>query len=180
MIERRRRSSGGSAAIVSVLVLAVVAAAAPASAAAPQFTPLTATVLAPPEPVEATDVRVHLVYEIQLLNKSPAAVDVQSLTARTDRNGTLLSLAGDQVPTLMTDVLGQPTRSLAAGQGGTLWLDVTLDRAQRVPRSIAHRLSVRATLPSGEGRTFTFDGARTRVSRRPAPVLAHRCVAARS
>jgi hypothetical protein len=35
-----------------------------------------------------------------------------------------------------------------------------------------HRLTVRATLPSGESRTFTFDGARTPVSPRPALALA--------
>jgi hypothetical protein len=65
------------------------------------------------------------------------------------------------------------TRSLAPGTGGTVWLDVALARARRVPRTLVHRLRVRADYPAPVGRrTFTFDTARTRVSRRPAVSIA--------
>ena len=42
-----------------------------------QFTPIRASVLAPPEPVVATDGRRHVVYEILVQNTTDASVDVQ-------------------------------------------------------------------------------------------------------
>ena len=153
-----------------VLVAALLALAAPAQAA-PQFTPLIATVLAQPAPVKGTDGRIHVVYEILLQNDAGVHVDVLSLAVRTGRGRPLLRVAGDQVPTVMTTFARQPTASLEASEGGKLWLDLVLRRARQVPSALVHRMSVRATL-GGETRDFTFDAARTRVTRRQAVSLA--------
>jgi hypothetical protein len=64
-----------------------------------------------------------------------------------------------------------PAATLPPAAGGTLWLDVVLRRGARVPRGLVHRISAGATLPRGVTRTFSFDGARTVVARRPAPAL---------
>jgi hypothetical protein len=71
----------------------------------------------------------------------------------------------------MSNVSREPTRSLGSGEGGRVWLDLSLRPRQRVPRALVHRLSVRAALPSGEARMFTFDAARTRVNQRRTPSL---------
>lgn len=78
-------------------------------------------------------------------------------------------MSGAQIPAVMTGVTRRPTSSLAAGTGGRLWLDVTPPRGTDVPRALVHRLSVSAS-PSA-GAALTFDGTRTRVRRRPTPVL---------
>src|SRR5215210_8087040 len=66
----------------AVVAIAVLVVGAPARAAIPQFTPITASVLAPPEPVRATDGRRHVVYEVLLRNTTEVSVDVQSLAVR--------------------------------------------------------------------------------------------------
>jgi hypothetical protein len=154
----------GAAVAIAVLVLAV-----PARAAIPQFTPLSATVIAPPDPVTGTDRRLHLVYEILLQNREAARVDVQSLDVRA-KGRTLLRFSAAQIPGVMTTA-SSATNSLAAGEGGTVWLDVTV-RGRQIPRALVHRLNVRTTAPSGESRTQTFNAARTPVRLRPALALA--------
>jgi hypothetical protein len=63
-----------------------------ASAAAPveQFTPVTASVVAPPQPVEASDGRRHLAYELLLINRSfnpPARATLRGLQVRAGGGG---------------------------------------------------------------------------------------------
>jgi Peptidase family M23 len=161
-IDRWPRALVGAVSMIAVLALA-----GPARAAIPQFTPLSASVLAPPEPVAGTDGRLHIVYEILLQNREAARVDVQSLAVRAPGGPTLLRFAAAQIAAVMTTA-SSSTNSLAAGEGGTVWLDVALRRGHRVPRTLVNRLGVRATFPGGESRTQTFDGARTPVSRRRA------------
>jgi murein DD-endopeptidase MepM/ murein hydrolase activator NlpD len=171
--QAKRRRSRGVRVVVSAGVLAatLLALAAPARAA-PQFTPLIATVLAQPAAVEGTDGRIHVVYEVLLQNNESVRVDVLSVAVRTGRGRPLLRVAGNEVPTVMTTSAKQPTASLEASQGGKLWFDLVLQRRRQVPRALVHRISVRATLADGQARTFTFYAARTRVDRRPAVMLA--------
>jgi hypothetical protein len=165
VVGRLPASIAAAVAVIAVLVLA-----APTRAAIPQFTPISASVLATPEPVLATDGRRHVVYELLVRNATDAPVDVLSLSVRA--NGRVLrEVAGAQLTAIMTTAQSHTT-TLAAGEGATIWMDVTLRRGRRIARALVHRLTVRATLPSGESRTLTFDGARTRVSARPAPALA--------
>jgi hypothetical protein len=132
-----------------------------ASAAAPQFTPVSAAVPSAPTPVAGSDGKRHLVYEVELHNGQPAAVEVLSLTVRGDGR----TLGAAELPAAMT-VAKRPTNTLAAGEQATVWLDVTLP-GRKVPRTLRHRLSVRAG-----SHTWTFDGALTRVDTRPAPAVA--------
>ncbi len=155
-----------SAAIAgAVVVIAVLVLAAPARAAIPQFTPISASVLAVPDPVIATDGRRHVLYEILVQNTTDASVNVLSL--RVSANGRVVRVfTGAQLTALMTTARSHTT-TLASGEGATIWMDLMLRRGRRVPRALVHRLTVRATLPSGQSRMLTFDGARTAVSERP-------------
>jgi hypothetical protein len=155
-----------------LVLLAALALASPARAAAPQFTPLVASVLAAPEPVRGTDGRMHVVYEILLQNDAGVPVDVQSLTVRTNGGGTLRSFTEAEIPAVMDTFSNAPTSSLAADAGGKFWLDLALAPSARIPRSLVHRISARATLPNTQSRTWVYDTARTRVNRRRALSIA--------
>jgi hypothetical protein len=175
--ERSRR--GGtrirSAALVTAsLVAAALALATSARAAPPRFTPLVASVDAAPQPVVATDGRVHLVYEISLLSWAGARIDVQSLAVRAQGGRTLLRVAGAEIPSVMTKtVLDEPTSSLEPRGAARLWLDVALRRGRPVPSALVHRLRVRVVPPPPIAPiTLSFDAARTRVRRRPAIAIA--------
>jgi hypothetical protein len=158
---------------VSACTLLVLGAFAFASTAhaAPQFTPMSASVVAAPQPVRGTDGRLHVLYEILLQNTAELRLDVQSLAVRAKGGGALLTVAGPAIPTVMTTVSGEPVSSLASGEGARVWVDLSLRRASQVPRALVHRLTVGAVLPGGEARTVSFDAARTRVNRRRAPSL---------
>ena len=142
-----------------------------AAHAAPQFTPMSASVVAAPQLVRGTDGRLHVVYEILLQNTAPLRLDVQSLAVRAKGGRTLLTVAGPAIPTVMTNVSRQPVSSLASGEGARISVDLSLRRASQVPRALVHRLRVGAVLPSGEALTVSFDVARTRVNRRRAASL---------
>jgi hypothetical protein len=156
----------------AALLAGALAAAVPGRAATPQLTPVSATVLSAPRPVTGTDGRRHLVYEVLVHNTTGARIDVHSLAVRSANGGTLLTVAGPDVPGVMTRVSREPTSSLASGEGAQVWLDLPVARRRQLPRALVHRLSVVATLPSGESRTFSFDAARTNVVQRRAPSLA--------
>lgn len=146
-------------------------ASASAAYAAPQFTPMSASIVAPPQLVRGTDGRLHVLYEIVLQNTAELRLDVQSLAVRAKGGRTLLTVAGPAIPTVMTTVSRRPVSSLASGEGARVWVDLALRRGSQVPRALVHRLTVGAVLPSGEALTASFDVARTRVNRRRAVSL---------
>ena len=154
----------------AVLAIAVLVVSVPAPAAIPQFTPITASVLAAPQPVSATDGRRHLVYEVLVQNTTDESVEVQSLAVRANGRA-LLAFAGAELAAVMTTAHTRTT-TLGPSEGATIWLDVVPRRGRRVPRALVHRLTVRATAPSGESNAYTFDGARTVVRSRPARTVA--------
>ena len=80
----------------AVVAIAVLVLGAPARAAIPQFTPITAAVLAVPEPVSGTDGRRHLVYEVLVQNTTDASVEMQSLAVRANGRA-LLAFAGAEL-----------------------------------------------------------------------------------
>jgi murein DD-endopeptidase MepM/ murein hydrolase activator NlpD len=146
------------------------AAASAASVAAPQLSPLTASVLAPPRPVAGTDGKRHMLYELRLQNVDVAPATVESVAVRAKRGRTLATMAGSRLATVMSSGGEAPT-TLAAGAGGTVWLDLALPRDQRVPRALVHRIRVSETVGSTRYRV-AYDGARTRVARRAATRVA--------
>src|SRR3954468_4432510 len=140
------RIAAAVASAVTVIALLVVAA--PARAAIPQFTPISASVLAVPQPVSATDGRRHVVYELLVRNTTEVSVEVQSLAVRA-RGRTLLTFAGADLTAVMSTAQSF-TSTLASGEGATVWLDLVVRHGRRVPVAIVHRFNVRATSPSGE------------------------------
>jgi hypothetical protein len=156
-----------------------------AAAAAPgaQFTPLTAAVLTEPAPFVATDDRTHLSYELlttsSLPSSTPLRLDrVEVRDARTHRvvgslSGQALADAanpvGDPLPgaDASTPAPPGPTPTVIQGsQQWIIWLDLILDRGERVPKVLEHHLEGAVLAPSGTS-AFEETVQFTRTAHRP-------------
>ena len=124
-------------------------------AAAPETaeaTPVLASVVAPPIPVLASDGKLHLAYELQLINAMPFDVTLTSLEVSSD-DQPLLTLAGDRLAYWTRALGGDPTAAtstLGPGRAGTVWLDVALDPPKdgaAAPSRLSHTLSVSLSKP---------------------------------
>jgi hypothetical protein len=116
---------------------ATAAAHPPAAEAAPA-----ARVLAAPSPVLGTDRQRHLVYEVELNNPTAQRATLTRAVVRDGRGTRLAAYAGARLVGLLGPY-GQPVVPapvVEPGQGLTLYLDVALPRAARVPRALEHRL----------------------------------------
>lgn len=132
-------------------VIAGPSGAPPASDTAPgtgtTFTPVAASVLAAPVPVPASDGRVHLAYELTLSNTLSQQATVDGVEVLGDGRP-LLRLDGDALaPWIKPFGADLGTRVLQPGQGGLVWLDVSLAPGDPVPAQLAHRLDVRFGQP---------------------------------
>jgi hypothetical protein len=108
------------------------------------FTPVAASVLRAPIPVPATDGGVHLAHELQITNilASPATINAVEVVGD---GRSLLRLEGDALAEWIKPFGGQPgTRDLQGGQGGLIWLDVTLAPTDPVPARLERRLTRRS------------------------------------
>ena len=128
-----------------------------------QFTPVTASTLTVPEPVQGSDGRIHLAYELLLLNVTalPVRVDqVQVLDASTHQ--VLLNLTGTALTAEFTPVGGpigdegsddpaNASRSTTIPSSATwvVWLDVSLPARHPVPRLLEHRVVGAIVVPGG-------------------------------
>jgi hypothetical protein len=139
---------------------------APASGSETSGGLLRAAVRQAPAAIRGTDARRHLVYEIALRNVARSDVRVLGLEVRGRSRGAPLAAYGAaEIEGIMVGPdRGTPTSTLAAGQRGFIFLDLSLRPGGHVPRRLLHRF----TLSVG-GRDVTFSGARSRVDRR-APV----------
>ena len=166
-----------------VLVLAAILSMPAGASADPNevLTPITVGVIAPPVPFAAADGRVHLVYEITVLNQSPFPLRIESVE----------TLDGGDADKVVATLRGAPlAAALRIGGGGThfepyrsgtLFLDVSFADAASVPRALAHRFVVPIDAPPPDAVTppgprppkqVTFVGAPTPVSQQSAVVLA--------
>jgi len=133
------------------------------------FTPVAASVLAAPIPVPATDGRVHLAYELQVINilSSPATLTAVEVVGD---GRSLLRLEGDALSAWTKPFGGDAgNRELQGGQGGLIWLDVSLAPTDPVPARLEHRLDVQFAQPAPPlvPATLTEPVAPTTVDRTP-------------
>ncbi|WP_052434234.1 M23 family metallopeptidase [Streptacidiphilus melanogenes] len=145
---------------------------------------VTAVSVAPtisPVPVEGTDGRIHMPYELLLVNfgGDPATIDSVRALDRAHPSRVLDSLTGDQVATHFAiakiGTAPGPQAVLGPGQEGIVWLDATVPSRADIPRQIVHR--IRVTFPTGQAgglvpADVTVTVAPTAVSHLPAPVVA--------
>jgi hypothetical protein len=159
-------------AVLGALGTAPLATAAPAGQE--RFTPVTASVVAAPQPVRASDGRRHLAYELLLINRSfnpPAKVTVNSVKALAG-NKVMESLTGRSLAAVMFPFGGtKPGVELAKGEAAYVMMDVSLPRGAKLPKRLVHRLSI-SPQPENEVVAKSYEAAPTSVVQREAVVVA--------
>jgi hypothetical protein len=172
-----------STVLAGVLGLSGASPAAAGGTARPAPDQVTAVSVAPsisPVPVEGTDGRIHMPYELLLVNfgSDPATIDSVRALDRGHPARVLDSLTGNQVAAHFAiakiGTAPGPRAVLGPGQEGIVWLDATVPDWSSVPREIVHR--VRVTFPRGQAgglvpSDVTVTVAPTAVSHLPAPVV---------
>ncbi len=138
--------------------------------------PLAISVIAEPAAVFVTDKRWYLVYEVSLLNVTPATQRVDRLDVLTSEGLVFASYAGpDAIRTIMTDAVRtfDGTDVLPASGGGLLFLDVPFERRSQIPPRLVHRLTTTPLLADGSDAApqVVMYGAQTSTDAGPLPVL---------
>lgn len=160
-------------ALTLVAALALLVPSLSAAAPAEQFTPVVASVVAPPQPVPAGDGRRHLAYELLLINRSfnpPAKVTLRSIEALA--GGRVVGSLSGKALAAVTFPFGatEPGNVLRRGEAAYVMMDVSFPRGAKVPRRIVHRLS--ASLQPASGVVATaYRAAPTTVLRQRAAVV---------
>lgn len=155
----RARMSSWVMAVAAAAVLAITgsaSAAEPKLVPAPEdaFTPVTVTPLGPSTtPVQGTDGRWHVVYELQLLNGKPAPATIEQVdvvdAARPSR--VLASFAGDELLGRLRTTFPSPAEEAVIPPSGVLllYIELSFPRRSAVPRFVAHRLRLLASANPG-------------------------------
>ncbi|HYJ20603.1 MAG TPA: M23 family metallopeptidase [Solirubrobacterales bacterium] len=159
-----------AACIAAMTLAAVPVAAAPSPE---RFTALAASVVAPPQPVEASDGRTHLAYELLLINRSypPAEVTVRGVEALAGGK-VVRSLKGESLATVMYPFGGTDTGTrLGKGEAAYVLMDVSLPPGAKPPRRLSHRFSI-SLRPESKVVAKRFEAAPTAVSKNVALVVA--------
>ena len=132
-----------------------------------QMTPLLLAVHDAPIPFVGSDERVHLVYELWMMNFSSAEVAVEKVEVLGD---------GSVLQTLDTAAVGgrlQPagqresTGTLAKSTQALLFLNVTLPPGAPVPQQLTHRVSARFSAAPPGHQEISETGGMTTVDRQP-------------
>jgi hypothetical protein len=124
-----------------------------ATAAAPAeevLSPLVATPLTSPNPVLATDGKVHLAYEIVLMNLAPAEVTLKKVETLDAASGAVIgTLDGDGLAQMLKLNGGGKGTALPGGGSGILFMDVTLAKDAALPKAIKHRFDIEVAKEAG-------------------------------
>ena len=116
------------------------------------------------------DGRRHLVYELQLINSTSAAVTVTNVETVDPATGRVLAtLDADAVAALMVPFGAAPGPTLGPGRAGFILMDVSLPAATRVPARLAHDFSL--TYDPDQGLPTQQRSGLTDVARDRAPVI---------
>ncbi len=122
------------------------------------LTPLTMQVAGRPIPVEGSDGRYHVVYEIELVNATGDAVSVQQLTvldARDRRVVGTFDAAQLASRLVVRDAAATPGR-IGAAQAGIVYVNLAFDSRDALPGAIDHRMKlVHRHQPGSQGGACT-------------------------
>ena len=157
---------------VALAVAALSASLASPASAADRYTPLVPSVMSKPRWFEDSRGRVHIAYELSLINGFPVPVTVTSVEVRdVDRRRTIERLSGARL-LAATSLMASPTEPATMVPGSStavVWLDVVLARRSAPPRRIGHRVAVSTPPGLPVPRRISLRGAPARVDQR-APV----------
>lgn len=102
-----------------------------------------ATPIAPPNPVLGSDGKIHLAYELVLMNMAPSAVAVEKIeTLDAESEAVIGTLDGDALAKMFRLNGGGKGTELPAGGSGFVFMDVTLAKDATVPKALRHRFAI--------------------------------------
>lgn len=175
-VQNRKGNSPLNGMLRTAFAAAAVALAGPAHAAEPVLTPLVAMPVAGANPVKGADGKIHLAYEVTLVNQSQLLVGVEAIDVVDAANDAMLQhLDWKDVDAKLRLNSRDEGNVLAPANSGYLFMDVTLPAGAKVPPVIAHRfqLSVKRIKPETDGpkppSSISFTGAAVSVG---APAVA--------
>ena len=134
------------------------------SQAAAEFTTLVVQPIASPQPVDASDGRTHLVYELLLVNGTPLHTRIDAIAAFDPETGaTLGEWKGESLAAIFRLNGRLPGGTLGAGGSAYAFLDATVPEGAPVPKAIKHRISVSRFVESPEDKKLVPLDPRTGV-----------------
>jgi hypothetical protein len=139
-----------------------------------QFTPVTMDVLSTPSWFTGSDDRVHLVYELRLINASPIEATVREVTVRDAKSDRVIAALSGAALTASMSL--QPTGAkrltkLAPATVGTVWFDVRFEEPSQVPAELDHQLTIAVPPGLPVPGVITSTGAPSPVNTRPPTVV---------
>lgn len=161
-----------------VLAVSVAATASVAQSLKPDevLSSIAVHVLSEPNPVFGADGRVHLAYELFVVNPGKLFVTIDRIEALDDGGQQVGSIEGDQLGAL-TSVYGGAGRMLSPGGSAVVLMDVTFAEADKLPASIAARVTATRQDAGTDGKprpmaagsplpaNFAFKGAATAIGK---------------
>ncbi len=136
-------SAAGAAALL--LAIAAPGGAGTAEPTRDEVTPLLVSSLHEPIPVRGSDGKVHVAYEVLVLNASPRPAVLERIDTVTGPDDEVVASLGPQEIAARLVPLGplvldpEPTNEIASGQSVTLLFDDVYDSRAEVPETFAHR-----------------------------------------
>src|SRR5215203_2573116 len=96
------------------------------------------------EPVDGTDDRTHLAYELRLTNITAANLTIERVRVLDpSRGGRVVDeLSGDELTSRIVVFGGAPNKQFGPGVSGCLFMDVTYPVGARLPERLVYRFDV--------------------------------------
>ena len=105
--------------------------------------PLVVMPLTSPNPVLGADGKVHLAYEVVLVNMAPGDVGLKKVETLDAASGAVLgTMEGDALAQMLKLNGGSKGSTLPGAGSGILFMDVTLAKDATAPKAIKHRFDI--------------------------------------
>jgi len=157
--------------LASLLLVAVTASPAAAKGKAPAvLSPVAFYIADAPQPVLATDGKMHLAYELRFDNQSDLEVSAASVQALSRGKAIGSRFSGTLLESVLRIDGGFNGLTIPPGGSGTIFMDVAYSPKAKQPRSLLHRIVLVGQAPGQPAaqQTFAFTGVPTAVAQRPA------------
>jgi murein DD-endopeptidase MepM/ murein hydrolase activator NlpD len=138
-----------------------------------ELTPLVASALAVPQPVLGADDRVHLPYELLVMNVSPSMMQIDAVDTLDvgSQNRVVATLAGPALADAVRPFVQIDGAAIGPAQVSRVFLDLSAPAGATLPARIAHRFSLTLTPTGGTATTATVVSGITDVGQQVAVAL---------
>ncbi len=138
-----------------------------------EITPLVASVFAMPQPVLGADDRIHLPYELLVINVSASTMQIDSVDTLDveNQNRVVATLAGTALAAVVKPFVATEGTAIGPAQVSRVFQDLTVGAGATLPPRIAHRFALTLTSPGGTATSATVVSGVTAVGEQAAVVL---------